>query len=231
VDSTHADITVLFRGDAVFGEAQVLGLLVAAPDALVLGLGPTLEAACEHHRALPFPLHLHGPRQFYVRVVHHDVFRQELLELVPRNYLELGVALDGLGERLERGLELVPLLLLLVDLGLRVRKLLVEHGDILVLSTRVFACDLGQLLQHFIAEALHLFHKGLLHREQVPILSDGIQEVVEERLEVYLKLCTHLQDVGAQMLFVIGDAFYDLVVAQLLPLLHVRKRRLDFGGE
>ena len=65
--------------------------------------------------------------------------------------------------------------------------------------------DVAQRLRHHLVEPLRLLNQLLLDREQVPVLADGLQQVVEEVVELTAQIVADEEDVVAQV---------DLVLAQ-----------------
>ena len=66
----------------------------------------------------------------------------------------------------------------------------------------------------------------LLHREQVPILPDRLEQVVEKFIELLSQVIPDEQNVIPQVHFVLAQCGTDRLVEDGLPVLNLLQRRL-----
>ena len=88
--------------------------------------------------------------------------------------------------------------------------------------------DLRQRIHDKTIEVLCLFHQHLLNIEEVPVLSDREQEIVEEVVESVPQVVTDLNNMRAQLNFVVLNALADQTTHRALPLLDFGDRALNF---
>lgn len=88
--------------------------------------------------------------------------------------------------------------------------------------------DLRQRIHDKTIEVLCLLHQHLLNIEEVPVFSDREQEIVEEVVESVPQVVTDLNNMRAQLNFVVLNALADQTTHRALPLLDFGDRALNF---
>mmetsp|Transcript_26368 Transcript_26368/g.40238 ORF Transcript_26368/g.40238 Transcript_26368/m.40238 type:complete len:342 (-) Transcript_26368:705-1730(-) len=168
---------------------------------------------------------------FDVAVVHHDTLGQIVLELVAFDDVELTVTLEPFDHLVHALLELIPVLLIDLHLGLGSRQVLVELLQVVMvvsLIELVLLRDLPQLLQDLLTKLGGLTGELLVHLEQVPVGAHATEQVVEEVVELIPEVVPDMDDIVTEGNFMLSEILPNFLVDDALSELDVFQAFLDF---
>jgi hypothetical protein len=118
------------------------------------------------------------------------------------------VLLQALHQNLNIGLVVEPVLFVLLHLILGFTQLLVEFLDILLRVHELAV--IGELFKIFsdcLIKLTGFTHKHLLNCEQIPVLPNGLQQVIKEVIKFNTQVVPDEDYVVAQLHFVLSNTF------------------------
>lgn len=164
-----------------------------------------------------------------VAVVHDEVLLHKAFETVAINDIEGTVLAETPHEVLHAQLIRLPLLDVPLYLDLGVRKLFVELFEVsLRFDHEGLFSDVGKRFLDHLVESTRLLRQLLLHSEQVPVLADGLEQVVEEVIELLSQVVPDEDNVVTQGHFVFPQGCTDGLIQDGFAFLNLLQRTLYF---
>ena len=146
------------------------------------------------------------------------------------NGFELRVFLERVHEDSDVRLKVCPVFLVLLYLILRLAERLVELLDVLLrMQELAVICELFEIFRNGLVELLSFPNQDFLYREKVPVLPDGLQQVVEEVVELETQVVADEYYVVSQLNLVLRDALGYLLPDQILASADLAQGLLDLG--
>lgn len=90
-------------------------------------------------------------------------------------------------------------------------------------------CELFEIFRNGLVELLSFPNQDFLYREKVPVLPDGLQQVVEEVVELETQVVADEYYVVSQLNLVLRDALGYLLPDQILASADLAQGLLDLG--